>query len=409
MNGSSHKRRRESDDCEEPLGASPVPASKDSSTLKQSNKKDIHQLKSLRQSCRYKPTSSTPVPFIKQLHVRLSRSDVVRLLSPSVSPEERLEKSVDKNDQRTEVSTLLCHKVNVSKPSVSSATTQRSKTVSSASKSDSKINSGSRVEQTKTARRHRSSVLPNDLMDLFTPDPVTHSYKISKSNMDEKTVKSSIPEKSTEIKSSVSAPGSSCDKTQNCTVKVSTRSKDAKVSISRVPTVSVVRIKPEDIAFRSDLKEVKNAPVTTATVQHHGGCEKLTALVSNNVTLDTDAVTSQQTHGSSVVKNTQSEEDDSIDMDINLDWSLALDLDSTQSSHSSEEEQLVSLQEIMERAAKPPDTPEKGAFSEPSTPGNHRPRTRRQLKTVSSLIFLACHSIFFRIFTYLLYCVANTK
>ncbi|XP_070772606.1 SMC5-SMC6 complex localization factor protein 2 [Enoplosus armatus] len=66
----------------------------------------------------------------------------------------------------------------------------------------------------------------------------------------------------------------------------------------------------------------------------------------------------------------QANEEDPI-VELDLDLSFALDLDLTQSSHSSEEEQMVSLQEMMERVTKPPDTPEKGAFSEPSTPGHH--------------------------------------
>ncbi|XP_038592659.1 SMC5-SMC6 complex localization factor protein 2 [Micropterus salmoides] len=51
-------------------------------------------------------------------------------------------------------------------------------------------------------------------------------------------------------------------------------------------------------------------------------------------------------------------------------------MDLTQSSHSSEDEQLISLQEMMERVTKPTDTPEKDAFSEPSTPGHRSSQSK---------------------------------
>lgn len=70
----------------------------------------------------------------------------------------------------------------------------------------------------------------------------------------------------------------------------------------------------------------------------------------------------------------------------------------SQSSQSSEDEQLLSLQEMMERVTKPPDTPEKEAFSEPSTPRHHSSK----LRTVSSKrTFLYC--------TYTYKCVVNNS
>lgn len=55
-----------------------------------------------------------------------------------------------------------------------------------------------------------------------------------------------------------------------------------------------------------------------------------------------------------------------LDLQLGLGLSLGVDLD--QSSQSSEDEPLLSLQEMMQRVAKPPDTPEKGALPEPTTP-----------------------------------------
>ncbi|XP_069548736.1 SMC5-SMC6 complex localization factor protein 2 isoform X2 [Brachyistius frenatus] len=73
-------------------------------------------------------------------------------------------------------------------------------------------------------------------------------------------------------------------------------------------------------------------------------------------------------------------EEDPPDVELDLGLSFALDWDESQSFNSSEDEELISLQEIMRPVAKPPpDTPEKGAFSEPSTPGQHSCRTKTPL------------------------------
>lgn len=62
--------------------------------------------------------------------------------------------------------------------------------------------------------------------------------------------------------------------------------------------------------------------------------------------------------------------DDFTDLELSEDEDLRLERCSLSlsSSGSSGEEQLLSLQEILERSARIPATPDKGAFSEPSTP-----------------------------------------
>ncbi|KAL7890140.1 hypothetical protein AOLI_G00023980 [Acnodon oligacanthus] len=61
---------------------------------------------------------------------------------------------------------------------------------------------------------------------------------------------------------------------------------------------------------------------------------------------------------------------DPLDLELGYDGELGLENGalSLNSSSSSDEEQLLSLKEILERSARVPTTPEKGAFSEPSTP-----------------------------------------
>uniref|UniRef100_A0A8C7X4R9 Coiled-coil SMC6 And NSE5 INteracting (CANIN) domain-containing protein n=1 Tax=Oryzias sinensis TaxID=183150 RepID=A0A8C7X4R9_9TELE len=72
-------------------------------------------------------------------------------------------------------------------------------------------------------------------------------------------------------------------------------------------------------------------------------------------------------------------EDDSIDGELDLGQNFACNLDLTQSSDTSEEENLMSLQEIMEPVPKVLCTPEKRTFSEPSTPGNHNSQSKSLL------------------------------
>ncbi|KAI4878417.1 hypothetical protein NFI96_029313, partial [Prochilodus magdalenae] len=59
---------------------------------------------------------------------------------------------------------------------------------------------------------------------------------------------------------------------------------------------------------------------------------------------------------------------DPLDLELGYDGDYGLESCALSLSSSSEEEQLLSLQEILERSARVPATPEKDAFSEPSTP-----------------------------------------
>ena len=58
-------------------------------------------------------------------------------------------------------------------------------------------------------------------------------------------------------------------------------------------------------------------------------------------------------------------------METGLDLSFVMGLDEEQSSESSDDEQLPSLQEMMQSAAKQPNTQEKTAFPEPVLPRQH--------------------------------------
>lgn len=71
-------------------------------------------------------------------------------------------------------------------------------------------------------------------------------------------------------------------------------------------------------------------------------------------------------------------EEDPLDVELGLGLDLGLELELSQaSSSSSSEDELPSLQQILDRTARPPDTPEKGTFTAPSTPVG--PRHHSQL------------------------------
>ncbi|XP_029377777.1 SMC5-SMC6 complex localization factor protein 2 isoform X3 [Echeneis naucrates] len=246
-------------------------------------------------------------------------------------------------------------------------------------------------------KRPRRPAIPNDVDELFTPDPMTYVvnpvHKSAKSKTDGGMIKSPTSEKdcssSTATSSNTPVTGS-CRKTHNSKVTDFPHPVFPHVAM---PSVTLERVKLENVKLTcSEHRELKNRPVTSSgrLLKEDGDkSDKHVSHLSKKASLKTDAGASDHTskshcsHSPSRGMQTSEEgrkqvnEEDSIDMELDLGLSLALDFDLTQSSQSSEEEQLLSLQEMMERVTKPPGTPEKGAFSEPSTPGQHS----RHLKT----------------------------
>ncbi|XP_059215941.1 SMC5-SMC6 complex localization factor protein 2 isoform X2 [Centropristis striata] len=288
---------------------------------------------------------------------------------------------------------------------------ERRKSDSSTPKPASKTNTGSLscrpVERNKTNRSRKPVAIPNDINDLFTPDPKTYiisnGHKTVKPKMEG--LKSPTSEKScspsTLTSSSTPVTGSSCHKNG------SPHTVDTKVSISSsthhppisMPTITLERVKLEklkSIPFKTNY--LKNSPITSSDrqLQDDGAKsdEKRSSLLHNSLrrcTSETGSTTSSSHCSQSPLLERQSSEgrrkpvseEDPIDVELDLGLSFALDMDLTQSSQSSEDEQLLSLHEMMERVTKPPDTPEKGAFSEPSTPGHHSCLPRTQLPSTA--------------------------
>ncbi|KAK2824302.1 hypothetical protein Q5P01_021477 [Channa striata] len=370
----------------------------------------------------------------KQIFINSSQNHIVKLSSTSLPSQDNLKNKCEENHKTVKPSTLSSPEIpqkdtNRSPYTVSEnhhsgqthcGTTalhvnilskgkqleERRKSDSSTYKPASKQNSSSLsrcIVRKKTAHPRRP-VIPDDADELFTPDPMVYvvspARKTGKPNIDGQTVKSPISEKSfsstTATSSSTPVTGSLCHKTQNSTVTGSSHAVDTKVSFSAcnqqilLPTITLVRVKPalkstENINSKDG--DLNNTPLTTSGRQLKEKSvkpdEKPTSPLTDNVsshTLETDTAASKQTSSLGSVSlplkrqvneggRKQVDEEDPIDVELGL--SLALDLDLTQSSQSSEEEPLLSFQEMMERVTKPPDTPEKRTYSESSTLGRN--------------------------------------
>lgn len=213
------------------------------------------------------------------------------------------------------------------------------KSVSITPKTVSKPNSASQschvVKQKKPTRPRKPSIIPDNIDELFTPDPLTYvtipAHKTAKPQKSTEIIKSNNP-KTAPSSGQIKSPGVKSDETQ--TPPFPNNEDSLKTDIIDHPKTSTSHCYKPPLQDKQINERAKK----------------------------------------------QMNEEDPSDMELDLDLSFALDLDQSQSSHSSEEEQLLSLQEMMERATKPPDTPEKGTISEPSTPGYRRCPS----KTVSS-------------------------
>nr|XP_020457355.1 SMC5-SMC6 complex localization factor protein 2-like isoform X2 [Monopterus albus] len=362
-----------------------------------------------------KPIKERPPMGAKQAYIKSSETHIVQLVSSSKPCEERMRRRSEDSDKRGKSNPLspeAPQKETSSLPHVRLGSSHSGHTHHSTSAlPDKTLSRGNGVvERNKTARPRRSVVIPDNADELFTPDPVTYvvspPHKTTKSKIDRATIKLPTSEKScsssTANSSSNPVTGSLCHKTQNSTDSGSAHAGDTKVSFSAhnpqilMPTVCLQRVKPENIKHLcSKDGELKNSRFTSSgrhvTEESDKSSEKQTSFIVGEESLcplDTNTTASKQTSPSSFSKSSPLErlpsegsrkhvnEEDSTDVELGLNFELDLDL--SQSSHSSEDEQLLSFQEMMARVTKPPGTPEKGAFSEPSTPGHHSCQLKTQ-------------------------------
>ncbi|XP_020784883.2 SMC5-SMC6 complex localization factor protein 2 isoform X3 [Boleophthalmus pectinirostris] len=208
----------------------------------------------------------------------------------------------------------------------------------------------------KFSRPKKQQPVLDDLNDLFTPDPI---YTVSSGQ---------------KIKSNLKARPD--DKAKIVNVK-------NEQSVSSHAQTPVSKLHKEKTSTHSS----SSFKVSNSSLIIPDGVQILLPTVSLTRVI-VPVKTEKDTNTSGTVKQTEERQkkvthDDSVDLDLDLSLDLHLDDQSSQSSDS-EEEPLVSLQEIMKKR-KPPDTPEKGAFSEPSTSGhtNHK-RLHHTLSTTKT-------------------------
>ncbi|XP_013879701.1 SMC5-SMC6 complex localization factor protein 2 isoform X2 [Austrofundulus limnaeus] len=260
--------------------------------------------------------------------------------------------------------------------------------------------SGRTAERTKTSRL-RKPVLHDDIDQLFTPDPFYRvSAKTAKPTTNEQKVNSKTLETSTSTatRSVPSVGASSCHMTPHSKVAepAHAESSSAQNTPVSLPNVILKRVELEKWQICSE-NEGPKSPLSGKRLQDESNesHREQSPLRSTNVRLssvESDTAASEQKSPALCTQSppleeqagegskTHLNEDDPIDVELDLGLSFAYEVDVTESSDSSEEDQLVSFQEMMERVTKPPDTPEKGAFSEPSTPGrNSSPSKNPQL------------------------------
>lgn len=276
------------------------------------------------------------------------------------------------------------------------------KSDSSPAKGASKPNSGSlncrTPEKKRTVCSRRPAAIPDDISDLFTPDPITSvitpNTKPAKPKPNREAIKSSTTEK-TSLSASVASSsnrdmGSLNHKGEN-TVTGSPQpvgTTDSSLSMAHhpqmsLPSVTLERIRIEDLTsfcppdstFQNGSKatssggQLQNQSVESdenqTSLHNVRPCTSEIITTQKSSTSHCPPTPSQESQASSVDEK-QVNQEDPLDAELDLDLRIALDFNLSQSSSSSEEEQLLSLQEMMECA-----TPVKGSFSEPSTPGHH--------------------------------------
>ncbi|XP_008427840.1 SMC5-SMC6 complex localization factor protein 2 isoform X3 [Poecilia reticulata] len=284
-------------------------------------------------------------------------------------------------------------------------------------------------ERSKASRVRKPTVVLDDIDQLFTPDPnvyvVRPACKAPKCRMEEQTIKSPTSKK-----------GSSCSPTVTPISPPATQPLHAAASPASnmtvfLPTVTLERLKleesqrcpkdggirhgpvkesqlcPKDGGIRhGPVKEsqlcpkdggIRHGPVNSSRSQSKDESFKpqhnfsLKPKTSEGLRCsETDTAASVQETFPPCIKPPPVEEEDSdgskggkeedsIDVELDLGLSISYDIDPSQSSDSSEEEPLISFQEMMECVAKPPDTPQKEAISEPSMPGCRSSQSKTRL------------------------------
>lgn len=257
------------------------------------------------------------------------------------------------------------------------------------------VNTAKAAPKTKAHRPLKPPPIPDDISDLFKPDPcvVIPPHKTAKPKTEAAPTTSSL-EKSYSDKSTL-APSPPCLKQQTPpqveNLKVLSMSA-ARLSPQLSPSVLLHRVKLEDLqslcskdvvvavspgaAPRREQKDKK--PQEKHKSSHHSSVRRPSSESHSSASQQRPAPVSPQPAGPETSANESSSkevsEEDLTDMELDIGLSFAVDLDVTQSSTSSEEdEEMLFLEEMMQRVRIPSQKDQKEVVSKRRKPG--RPKT----------------------------------
>ncbi|XP_077351008.1 SMC5-SMC6 complex localization factor protein 2 isoform X2 [Festucalex cinctus] len=316
----------------------------------------------------------------RQLRIHSTHGDIIQLGSLCNDNGDVFKRALETCDKRENKVNAEVQPKNINPPhfsppwqpqhvsSESPVRTLKHKTHNSPHESPSKRNCSLSTPPAKCNKlHHRRRTIPNDYDELFTPDVIISPVrKADKTKIDEETA-----EKTPGCSSTIKSSENSCSKGENsgstCSIKLPISSKHLNISL---PYVSLVRLNIKDIEpFYSTCGKSKDyAELPARRHRTHGSLkhdeEKKAKKPSTSCWSRSPPIKSREGH------RPHADETDSVDEDLDLSLGIGFDLESSQTSKSSEEEQLVPLREIMNHFPKIPLTPDKdAALSEPSTPG----------------------------------------
>lgn len=253
-------------------------------------------------------------------------------------------------------------------------------------------NSAKTAAKQKTGVSSRRSSVPPDIGDLFIPDPLTYVVMPANPKLNGTINKSS---------STVARPATSPKPVSISNNKVSGNLKIRKESPGTGSLQKAPPLIPQSSSSSGGLglgrlkqMHVENTVEQESTQIVYSTERQMSNLDGTTCTAESDSILEASPDHCSQTPPQESQADEEsnpksneypLDVELNQDLQFALGLDLSQSSNSSEEEVLLSLDEMMKCAPKPLDTQEKENCLEPTTHGHPS-----QSKTVSS--GQMCHS-----------------
>lgn len=257
---------------------------------------------------------------------------------------------------------------------------------------ETRCNSAKTASKQKTSVSSRRSSMPtDDIGDLFTPDPLTYvvippnpglngtinksSFTAARPVTSPKPVSISNNKVTGNLKIRKESPGTGSLQKASPLIPQSSSSSVGLARLKQMHVDNTVEQESTETVYSTE-KQMSNLDVTTCTAESDTILEASPAHCSQ-----TPPQENQADRESNPLINEYP-----LDVELNRDLQFALGLDLSQSSNSSEDEVLLSLDEMMNCAPKPLDTQEKETCLEPSKHG--RPS---QSKTVSSSGQM-CHS-----------------